>query len=279
MSDSPGNDDRAGLSDLDKSSLALVFAWIAGFVDAVGYLTLYRLFTAHMSGNSVGLGVDIAQSQWLDALHRTTPIAAYMVAATLGAVIIETAYRRAVRSTASIVLTVELASLVAATVVGSRNLVGAGLDTSRGGAYFVVAALLAAAMGLQSVTLRRVGGRTVRTNFVTGILTNLAEMTAVVISRGRGTKARAGVRAAARHEVRFFASIWVVYLMGGIIGGILDLRIELWALGIPIVILAAVILVDLFRPIGPSLPAPGSAGGDQATAPLDPVREQPISRP
>lgn len=181
-------DGRTSLSDLNKSSLALGFAWIAGFVDAVGYLALYRLFTAHMSGNSVGLGVDIAQGRWLDALHRITPIAACVVAAMLGAVIIESAYRRDVRSAASIVLTVELAALVSASAVGSMHLVGVRLDTARGGIYFVVAALLAAAMGFQSVTLRRVGGFTVRTNFVTGVLTNLAEMAAVTISRGTAGK-------------------------------------------------------------------------------------------
>src|SRR5262249_36270733 len=36
----------------EKAGVVLLLAWIAGGVDAIGYLVLLHLFTAHMSGNS-----------------------------------------------------------------------------------------------------------------------------------------------------------------------------------------------------------------------------------
>src|SRR5579885_833441 len=36
-----------------KVWLAVALAWVAGFVDVTGYLTLIHIFTSHLSGNSV----------------------------------------------------------------------------------------------------------------------------------------------------------------------------------------------------------------------------------
>ncbi len=41
-------------------ALALVLASVAGGVDAIGWLTLDHLFTAHMSGNTVNMTVHVA---------------------------------------------------------------------------------------------------------------------------------------------------------------------------------------------------------------------------
>ena len=41
--------------------VALALTWIAGFVDMVGYLVLYRVFVANMTGNTIALGQIIAQ--------------------------------------------------------------------------------------------------------------------------------------------------------------------------------------------------------------------------
>lgn len=227
-------------------------------MDGVGYITLYHLFTAHMSGNSVGLGVDIGQGHWLDALHRLTPIGVYVVAVLAGALMIESGYRRGLRSTAAVIFAVEAAALLLVILVGHGYLNGQLLDTQTGGIYYALASLMAGAMGLQSAALRRVGGRTVRTNFVTGILTNLGEDVAVVAGDWRGQRRRPEERSAALRRIGLLIGIWATYLTGAVVGAVLDFQIQLEALAFPLAVLVALIAVDLARPIRPTLPRPGS---------------------
>jgi uncharacterized membrane protein YoaK (UPF0700 family) len=47
-------------SDVTKAVVALAVTFVAGFVDIVGYLAIYRLFTAHVTGTTVHLGRDLA---------------------------------------------------------------------------------------------------------------------------------------------------------------------------------------------------------------------------
>ena len=39
--------------------IAGFLTWIAGFVDAVGFLALVQIYTANMSGNSVAIGIRL----------------------------------------------------------------------------------------------------------------------------------------------------------------------------------------------------------------------------
>ena len=64
--------------------LAQLMAFVAGFVDAVGYIVLFHMFTANMSGNSVALGIHIGQGQWSQVFHRLFPIPLFMFGVAAG---------------------------------------------------------------------------------------------------------------------------------------------------------------------------------------------------
>ena len=62
-----------------KSLVALVLAFAAGFVDIVGYLSLYHAFTAHMTGTTVQLAHWGAMHDWEAAGVAAGIIAAFVL--------------------------------------------------------------------------------------------------------------------------------------------------------------------------------------------------------
>lgn len=51
---------RAGVAKETDHRAAVVLTAIAGFVDAAGFLALFGLFTAHVTGNLVVVGAALA---------------------------------------------------------------------------------------------------------------------------------------------------------------------------------------------------------------------------
>lgn len=87
--------------------------------------------------------------------------------------------------------------------------------------------MLAAAMGLQTATLTRVGPLTVNTTFVTGMLNKLAQLLARVLFHSydlhrRSAASRDGqLRRDRRRELRqvgFIFAVWILYLTGAVCG-------------------------------------------------------------
>jgi Protein of unknown function (DUF1275) len=64
------------VTDIPPSAYGVAFplAWVGGYVDAVGFLTLAGLFVAHMSGNTIRLGVFVGDGEWGLAAQRLVPI-------------------------------------------------------------------------------------------------------------------------------------------------------------------------------------------------------------
>ena len=54
--------------------IALLFAWIGGYVEAIGYITLFNIFVGPMSGNTIVLGVTASALNWSIALTRLATI-------------------------------------------------------------------------------------------------------------------------------------------------------------------------------------------------------------
>ncbi|MGH8989189.1 MAG: YoaK family protein [Acidimicrobiales bacterium] len=232
-----------------KELVARVLAAVGGYVDGVGYVALFRLFTAHQSGNSAGLGVALGAGDWTDAWRRGIAIAAYVVGVALGTLLVELGRLRGLRSTGSLVGAVQIAILCSALGLGevaARSGKIAPADTT---SYALTAACLAGAMGLQTVTLRRVGRSTVRTTFVTGVLTDMAE--SLVASWFR--RDRAG-RQRLRSSSWLLGSVWVLYLGGAVLGGVAERAWSFAALAVPIVVVAIVAGWQFREGYQPSIP-------------------------
>ena len=232
--------------------VARVLAAVGGYVDAVGYVALFQLFTAHQSGNSAGLGAALGTSDWTEAWRRGLAIGAYVAGIALGTLIVEVGRLRGLRSTGAVVAAAELATLGAALGVGEASARAGLLVPAHTAVYAIAAACLAGGMGLQTVALRRVGRRTVRTTFVTGVLTTMAE--SLVVAWFQADRRR---RQRLLSVSRLLGSIWVLYLGGAVAGALAERSWSFAALVLPIAAVGTVAVWQFRSGYQPSLPERG----------------------
>jgi uncharacterized membrane protein YoaK (UPF0700 family) len=208
-----------------ERTIALGLAGVAGFVDAVGFITLAGLFTAHMSGNAAQFGVAIGHGKVGEAVPLIVAIGLFVIAVAAGALLQELAARTGVRSTLAPMLLVE-AALVAALMVYGSAVVGSPETARSFAGFYVTAALAIGAMGLQAASFAQVGGQRVRTAYISGMLTNLGR--ALVAAMLRSGDAPGGAR------LSMLAGIVVTYLAGASAGGYVDSVADLWCLALPV---------------------------------------------
>lgn len=230
--------------------VAFPLAWVGGFVDAVGFLTLAGLFVAHMSGNTVRLGVFLGDGDWSLAAQRLVPIIFFTLGVVVGIAVSEALRRRSAPAPAARVLGIEAVLLLAFMLVGQAVLDGRGAAAGSLD-YYLLAIVAVLTMGLQNAALRRVAGVPIHTTFVTGILTSVAEETvngwyAWRDARRGPTDHRDRARASFQ-RARLHGGVWLSYLAGGVLGALLVLRWDLWVLALPLAALAVLIGVDLSR--------------------------------
>jgi len=222
--------------------VAVTLALVGGFVDAVGYITLLGVFIAHMSGNSAAMGAHFGQGKTVAGLARAAPIPLFVIGVAAGAIIIDVLARRGVRSTAAVVLGLEASLLLAVMLLGDSSLTHGVVAAQKGWTFYALIFLAAAAMGLQTSALRRLAGQTVRTTFVTGMLTHLGEEAAKFVLPSTRPSASSS-------RLRLLTLVWVFYAAGAILGGWAHNQWALNALVAPLVVLVVVVGVDLVRPI------------------------------
>jgi uncharacterized membrane protein YoaK (UPF0700 family) len=199
---------------------------VTGLVDAACYLGLGRVFTANMTGNVVLLAFGAAGAQGLPVLAPTVSLVVFLVGATAGGRLASRLAgpagtqvpAPARRRWLTIALLAELLLVAVAAVVA------VGLPVGGGGARrYVVIGLLAAALGLQNATVRRLAVADVTTTVLTLTLTGLAADSWLA----GGHSPRAGRRVAA-----------VGLMAAGALVGALLLRVDV---ALPVVVAAVMI--------------------------------------
>ena len=240
-----------------KVGIALSLTGIGGFVDAVGYIALFQIFTANMSGNSVHVGMYLGQFEFSQLMRPVCAIAAYVTGIILTRITIQVAARREIKRIASCTLAAEaLLLLLFARATPAMHL-GQIVDL-QSPTYFSLVAWLAFAMGVQTATLTHIGPFTVYTTFVTGTLTKFAEsftralFWSYDLFRGQGRVYDIVRLAPKQQDVRqtvLLASTWICYVAGAATGTIIKQRWELRALYLPVSVLIVFILIDQIRPI------------------------------
>lgn len=241
-----------------RKPVAVTLAATAGFVDAAGFVAL-DLFSAHMSGNSARLGVYVGGGLFVRAAPSAFAIAVFVASIAAGTAAIELMVRAGYRWATTTVLAVEVLLLVILAAAGGAVAIHGSIPQSRPALYYPLAAAAVIAMGLQTSTLQRVSGRIVRTTYVSGMLTSLAEETVALVLGPAGDGAGSersyiegelGIHPgpASRRRIALIAAIWSAYVVGAVTGGFLERQIHLAALAVPCALLALVIVHVVSRP-------------------------------
>jgi uncharacterized membrane protein YoaK (UPF0700 family) len=240
--------------------VAPALAAVAGFVDAVGFITLRGLFVAHMSGNSVKFGVSAGRGNLSAAAPAGVAVVLFVVGVAIGTVAAELAARRRIASLAATTLTLQGALILAFMLYGQTILVGKQVAGRSLSGFYVLAALGVVSMGMQTSALRQLAGRTISTTYVTGVLTSLTqEATNYLFWLRDGPRRderhsflsrvlRLGSRGDSRDRVLLLGAVWLTYVAGGILGSFCDSQVELWSLLGPLAVLLLLIAADLRRP-------------------------------
>jgi uncharacterized membrane protein YoaK (UPF0700 family) len=240
-----------------KVGTALCLTMVGGFVDAVGYIALFEVFTANMSGNSIHIGMYLAQRDWPNLLRPFCAVVSYVVGMLMTRIAIEVAGRRSLTRIASFTFGLEAVLLALFAHATPRMHFGQIVDL-RSPAYFVFVALLAFAMGVQTATLTNFGALTVYTTFVTGTLTKLTESLTRSLFWIADELPRTGIShivkaGAAQHDIQqavMLSSIWTCYVAGAAMGTLAKSHWELRALFIPVAVLLGFVVLDCIWPIG-----------------------------
>jgi uncharacterized membrane protein YoaK (UPF0700 family) len=242
----------------EQSWAAFLLAWVAAFSDAIGFLVLQQLGASFMSGNSLAMGVALGQLDWTSVLQRGLPILVFFLGNMLGFLVLTQVGRWGIRSPFAIVFGLEAVCMLAFLLLGTHALQGGIIRPFPSGTFYVCVALLTLSMGLQTATVRGAGGQSVRTTFVTGVLSDWAQALAQYLSWLHQQSTERQMRQAVRESMQqssfrhllLLGGVWGSYVVGAICGSALELRLALFALVFPLCVLVVLIVLDVFRPLG-----------------------------
>ncbi len=146
----------------ELQALTVALSALAGFVDALGFITLGGVFVSFMSGNSTRFAVEAADASWRTAALIGGIVVLFVIGVILGGVIAELTDRD--RKTRKTAVLVAVAVLLA---IGSLSAIPGWIPVS------VTAMTLA--MGVENSVFRRKGEATVALTYMTGALVKIGQ--------------------------------------------------------------------------------------------------------
>jgi uncharacterized membrane protein YoaK (UPF0700 family) len=204
--------------------LSLGLAFVGGYGDAASFV-LARTFTGHVTGNLVLGAIAVAAHNWQAMLEHLSAIVTFLMGIFLSALIVRPL--RVFPSSLSTIMAIEVILIVAASLaVASHMAYGVGL--------FVI--FVSLALGLQNGAFRRVGGISVHTTYLTGMVTSLISTEAEKLA----SKTVSSRVHASDPKVSLLSAIWLAFVLGAGTGAAMVLHFQ--AIGM---LGAAVLLIAL----------------------------------
>jgi uncharacterized membrane protein YoaK (UPF0700 family) len=206
--------------------LSLGLAFVGGYGDAAS-LVLAKTFTGHVTGNLVLAVIAVAAHDWRATLGPLSAIVTFLIGIFLSLLIV-----RPLKAWSSWPLLPTIMGIEVILIIGASFALLSGLAYGVG--IFVI--LLSLALGLQNGAFRRVGGISVHTTYLTGMITSLIS-----------TEAEQYASKEVPHDVRahdpkieLLCGIWIAFVLGAGAGAAMSFHFK--ALGM---LGAALLLIPL----------------------------------
>jgi uncharacterized membrane protein YoaK (UPF0700 family) len=244
----------------DKILVIATLSFVAGFVDTAGFIALFGLFTAYVTGNLALLAAEIVrEGKKIPTRIVIIPVFILTVAGT-------TLYIRhhaqrghnLLRRALAFQAVLLLAALVVAVALGAPRY-------PEGATMLIIGPLMVAAMAVQNAATRLV----LRIGMPTTLMTlNITQLTIDLVDLWRGMAGH-DERIEIRDRVATRASAVASFLAGAAAGALGFYLLSFWCLAVPLFALAALVWSDATRlvPSGPTPPisAPRACPGKVET--------------
>jgi len=215
-----------GTPEKTNSTLPIALAFTSGYVDTLGFVALFGLFTSHVTGNFVLIGSELA-SPTRGVLIKLLAFPAFIVAVIVARLLV-LAVERAGRSAGPVVLAVQAALLIGFMTAGWFALP---LNDFEAPLALTAGMLGAAAMGIQNAASRLIWSTLTPTTVMTG---NVTQLTIDLVDLARG-ESEPGIAA---RTGRFLSAV-VAFAVGAILGAFAFHRFSFLGLALPTALLIA----------------------------------------
>jgi uncharacterized membrane protein YoaK (UPF0700 family) len=193
--------------------LATSLVLTAGYVDGYG-LFAYGTFLSFMSGNTTLTGYNLGRGKLGAAMPSAVAIVGFVVGATVGATIAGQGRHRH-RLIIGLTAGLEVIALLLAVNGAATAPLAIGV--------------VSVAMGMLNHAATRIGEQRVSLTFVTGTLTQLGRHLAAAVAHAPLAGAADARDTHARRAVAL-SSVWVAFLAGALVAGLIAQRLATWAL-------------------------------------------------
>ncbi|CAB3805600.1 hypothetical protein LMG28614_06235 [Paraburkholderia ultramafica] len=206
-----------------------ILALIAGYVDTVGFIALFGLFTAHVTGNFVLIGAEVA-GVGQGVLLKLLAFPSFIVGIAMSSVIFKFLERRHAAHAASALYLLQAALLVSFLVTG---LLAAPITDATAAMVLICGVLGTMAMGVQNARgkLLQVAGlpNTVMTGNVTQVVLDAIELI------HRGTRGDHGQQVSER--LKWTLAAMSGFAAGAIAGALAFVKLSFIAVALPVAVL------------------------------------------
>jgi uncharacterized membrane protein YoaK (UPF0700 family) len=214
-----------------STKLAILLSGVAGYVDSAGFVALFGLFTAHVTGDIVGFGVATVVAPTPAALGRMAMIPVFILSVAATACWVRS-QRRAGHAPLPAILGLLTWALALFAGIGA---VLQPFDAHNAGVIWILGASGVAAMAVQNTLMRDVMPESSPTTIMTG---NLTQVTVDLVelafpSSVASPRAQAVLRRRARRRLSTLVPSVAAFIAGTVLGAIVTHLVGLASVALP----------------------------------------------